>query len=98
MAVDDRSGGATGAGVPSEDELETVIAELFAEEFELPRVDVEEHFLFLGGDSMNAETLVRTIADRFGIRLQTATLLEAPTPRSLAKVVAAKLRKQAGQS
>ena len=46
---------------------------------------------------MNAETLMQAVADRFGIRVHTATLLQAPTPAALTKVVAERWRK-AGQA
>lgn len=75
----------------SEDEIAAVVARLFADEFKLASVDVDAHFLFLGGDSLNAESLAATIGARFGLRFQTATLLDAPTPRDVAGVLAERL-------
>lgn len=87
--------GAEADGLPSEDAILGVIVGLFAREFELTSVAPDAHFLFLGGDSMNAETLMQSIADHFGIRIHTATLLDAPTPQALSRVVAEKLRRKA---
>lgn len=72
----------------SEDEIAAVVARLFADEFKLASVDVDAHFLFLGGDSLNAESLAAAIGARFGLRFQTANLLDAPTPRDVAGVLA----------
>jgi acyl carrier protein len=83
---------------PSEDELASTIARLFAQEFKIPHVDMDAHFLFLGGDSLNAESLMTAISSHFSLKLQTATLLDAPTPRELARVVARMLASRPGES
>ena len=81
--------GPSGAeSLSSEDALARTIARLFAHEFKVAEVDLDANFLFLGGDSLNAESLMTTISSHFSLRLQTSTLLEAPTPREMARVVA----------
>ena len=77
--------------MPSEDEIAHEIARLFAQELEVPDVGLDTHFIFTGGDSMNAESLMVAVSEAFGIRLKTAVLLDAPTPRELAEVVSKKL-------
>ena len=77
--------------MPSEDEIASEIARLFAQELEVPDVGLDTHFIFTGGDSMNAESLMVAVSEAFGIRLKTAVLLDAPTPRELAEVVSKKL-------
>ena len=77
--------------MPSEDEIANEIARLFAQELEVPDVGLDTHFIFTGGDSMNAESLMVAVSEAFGIRLKTAVLLDAPTPRELAEVVSKKL-------
>ena len=77
--------------MPSEDEIANEIARLFAQELDVPDVGLDTHFIFTGGDSMNAESLMVAVSEAFGIRLKTAVLLDAPTPRELAEVVSKKL-------
>ena len=77
--------------MPSEDEIASEIARLFAQELDVPDVGLDTHFIFTGGDSMNAESLMVAVSEAFGIRLKTAVLLDAPTPRELAEVVSKKL-------
>ncbi len=77
--------------VPSEDEIANEIAHLFAQELDVPEVGLDTHFIFTGGDSMNAESLMTAVSSAFGVRLKTAVLLDAPTPRALARVVMSRL-------
>lgn len=88
------TGVSEGDARPSEEELTTEIAGLFARELEVADVGADSHFLFLGGDSLDAERLILAIGSHFSLKLQTATLLDAPTPRALARVVAALLDKR----
>lgn len=66
---------------------EKEVAQLFAEAFELPSVDLEDDFFQLGGDSLIGESLMTAIERRFGVTLSLSILLEAATPRALAREV-----------
>ena len=75
----------------SEDEIVDRIVRLFARELGVSEVGPDTHFLFTGGDSLNAESLVIAVGTEFSVRLKTAILLDAPTPRALARVVLARI-------
>jgi acyl carrier protein len=75
----------------SEEELTALIAGFFAEELAVAGIDADSHFLFLGADSMNVERLIEAIGRHFSIDLSTDTILEAPTPRALAQLIASRL-------
>ena len=63
------------------------IASIFAAELGVPTIGLDDNFFDLGGDSLMAENLVLAVQQRFDVGLQTAVLLEAPTPRDLARLV-----------
>jgi len=65
-----------------------IIASLFQDELRLKDVSCFDNFFDLGGDSMMAESLIIALNAHFGTILPTSTLLEAPTPDSLAKKIA----------
>ncbi len=77
--------------LPSEEELTALITGMFSEELGINEIDADAHFLFLGADSLNVERLIVAIGDRFSINLATATILETPTPRALAQLIASML-------
>jgi thioesterase domain-containing protein/acyl carrier protein len=83
------------ADTAAENSNETEIARLFAEAFELPSVNLEDDFFQLGGDSLIGQSLMTAIEERFGVSLSLSVLLEAPTPRSLAGVIAERRRASA---
>ena len=68
------------------------VADLFAEALDVPTVDPDDDFFRLGGDSLLAETLLTTVERDFGAFLSASALLDAPTPRALAALVARQLR------
>ncbi len=76
---------ATGSG-PAQ-----AIAGIFAQELQLASVAIDDNFFDLGGDSLAAETVVLAVQSRFGVKLQTSVLLEAPTPREFGRLIAARL-------
>jgi acyl carrier protein len=76
-------------------EITDRIARLFEEELGAKDVGPDTHFIFSGGDSLNAESLVVAINEAFGLSLKTATLLDAPTPHELALVVADIIKQKA---
>jgi acyl carrier protein len=71
------------------------IARLFEEELGAKDVGPDTHFIFSGGDSLNAESLVVAINEEYGLSLKTATLLDAPTPHELALVVISIIQQKA---
>lgn len=75
----------TGSG--NSDARAAVIASIFAAELGVEAVGLDDNFFDLGGDSLMAENLVLAVQRRFNQGLQTAVLLEAPTPRELAQLV-----------
>lgn len=77
--------------VRSEDEITSKIALLFARELGVDEVGLDTHFIFTGGDSLNAEAIVAAVAAEFAIPLKTAVLLDAPTPRAMAQLVIGRL-------
>lgn len=78
----------------SEEEVANKITQLFEQELGGTDVGLDTHFIFTGGDLMNAESLMAAVSSEFGVHLKTAVLLEAPTPRALAHMVMSKLPEQ----
>ena len=66
--------------------LEFTLAEIFKEVLELPSVDVDAHFLELGGDSIRA-MLIATKACESGLQLAPRQIFEAGTIGALARVL-----------
>jgi acyl carrier protein len=71
----------------SEDQVLRRVIRLFEEELEATDVEADTHFIFSGGDSLNAESLIVAIGAEFSVKLKTAILLDAPTPREMTQVV-----------
>ena len=71
-----------------EGDLETAIAEIFAEVFGLDRVGVNDEFFPLGGDSLIAEALRLRLAESLRREFSLAFLLENDSPRKIAAVAA----------
>ncbi|HET7096841.1 MAG TPA: non-ribosomal peptide synthetase, partial [Casimicrobiaceae bacterium] len=70
--------------VAPRDSDEALIAAVFAEHFELPRIGALDHFFRLGGDSLRAAQVLGSVADRSGVELALQTLFESPTVAELA--------------
>jgi amino acid adenylation domain-containing protein len=69
-------------------DLATRLAAMWAEEFDLDRVDSGDDFFALGGHSVLAMHLLSRVEDEFGIPLPARSLLfEAPTVREFAALV-----------
>jgi thioesterase domain-containing protein/acyl carrier protein len=64
------------------------IAKLFAELFGLDQVEPDADFFQLGGDSLLSEELVTGLEQHFGVVLSGSVLIEAATPRALARILA----------
>ena len=73
--------------VSRHDALASSIAEIFAQEFATGAIDTAGNFFDMGGDSLMAENIILAINARFGVKLQTAALLEAQSPDELAAIV-----------
>jgi acyl carrier protein len=71
----------------SEDQILRRIITLFEQELETTGVEADTHFIFSGGDSLNAESLVAAICTEFAVKIKTATILDAPTPREMTQLV-----------
>jgi thioesterase domain-containing protein/acyl carrier protein len=73
----------TRARTPENEEL----ARLWAELLQLNRVDIDDDFFELGGDSMLAVELFVRLEQLYGKNLPLTTLIQAPTVRQMAKVL-----------
>lgn len=70
-----------------ENETERRIAYLWANAFDLDRVGVADDFFDLGGDSLIAENIAIAVEATIGVRFKPSQLLEADTPRRMAKLL-----------
>ncbi|MFC4159110.1 amino acid adenylation domain-containing protein [Chitinimonas lacunae] len=75
--------------VAPEGELETALAQLWAEALALDRVSVESQFLHIGGNSLRAIGLLGRINRQFGASLTLRDFFEDGTVRALARRLAA---------
>jgi len=75
------------AYVKPRDEVETLIAEVWAEVLELERVGIHDDFFALGGDSLTATQVMARLFDVFHVDLGLRSLFETPTVAALAESV-----------
>ncbi|WP_156993325.1 non-ribosomal peptide synthetase [Pseudonocardia acaciae] len=73
---------------PPRDDRERALCELFARVLDLPKVDPEESFFDLGGDSLTAMRLVGALDRELGATVEVATLMARPTVADLATALA----------
>src|SRR5262249_59790518 len=66
----------------------TAVVEIYEGVLGIKGVGTDDNFFDLGGHSLLALRLVAELDRRFGKRLPMAVLLEAPTPRALAAILA----------
>ncbi len=78
--------------VAPRDEVENLIAGVWADVLERERVSVNDDFFALGGDSLTATQVMARLFDVFHIDLGLRTLFEAPTVAALAENVRAAVR------
>jgi acyl carrier protein len=67
------------AASPGGTETARVVADLWAELFQIEQAGAEDHFLDLGGDSLLGKRLLAGIESRLGFKIPFRTLLDAPT-------------------
>lgn len=58
---------------------EALVAAIFAELFDLPRVGAFDHYFRLGGDSLQAMQVLARVVDRYGVEIEITALFESPT-------------------
>jgi acyl carrier protein len=63
--------------------LEEAVAKLWADVLRCDRVGLDEHFLGLGGQSLQAVLLLLRVQEMFGVEVPFKTFLEVPTVRQL---------------
>ncbi|GCE28515.1 hypothetical protein KDA_39990 [Dictyobacter alpinus] len=66
---------------------EELLASIFAEVLQLPRVSVTDQFFALGGHSLLATQVVARVRQRFHLDLPVRALFEAPGVRALARLI-----------
>jgi non-ribosomal peptide synthase protein (TIGR01720 family) len=67
---------------------EQILAGIYAEVLDVDRVSVDESFFELGGDSLSAMRAIATINAALDADLSVTALFDAPSARSMAKVLA----------
>ncbi len=78
--------------VAPRDEVENLIAGVWADVLDRERVSIHDDFFALGGDSLTATQVMARLFDVFHIDLGLRTLFEAPTIAALAESVSAAVR------
>jgi acyl carrier protein len=72
---------------PPEGDLETAIAEIFADAFDIDRVGANDDFFDLGGDSLIAAVLSMKLAEHVGHEVPVSSVLENGSPRRMAALL-----------
>ncbi|GAB3214056.1 non-ribosomal peptide synthetase [Marinactinospora endophytica] len=70
--------------------VEAALCELFADVLGLPRVEVDDDFFALGGNSLAAARTMNRVRARLETDAGVAALFDAPTPAALAALLAAR--------
>jgi acyl carrier protein len=73
------------AYAPPRTPLESEVAEVLREVLDLHRVGLDDDFLELGGDSLDAVEVVNLLEQRTGLRVSLEGIFEAGTVRNLVR-------------
>ena len=84
------------AYAPPETDIEKKVAALWADAVRLDRIGIDDHFLEIGGQSLQAVLLLSHVQEMFGVEVQFKEFLDAPTVRKLSEHIEAALRAGAG--
>jgi amino acid adenylation domain-containing protein len=69
--------------------LEKKVAEIWTEYLDLDQVGVNENFLELGGNSLQATQIISRIRQRFDVNVSLRSLFEAPTVADMSAIISA---------
>ena len=69
-----------GEHVAPRNELESSIAEVWADELQVGKISITDGFFELGGHSLLAATVIQRLREQFGVDLSLATLFRLPKP------------------
>jgi acyl carrier protein len=75
--------------IAPKDNLEGLLANIFAEVLKLPRVGVNDNFFSLGGDSLRVMQVISRVRSLFSVNLPIATLFLKSTVAELADEIIA---------
>jgi len=70
-------------------ELQTLIGQVWCEVLQVPKVQADDHFFLLGGNSIAATQVIARLGETLGRALSLRLLFEAPTLAAFAAAVAA---------
>lgn len=73
--------------VAPRDEAERAVAAVWCEVLEMPEIGIHDHFLELGGNSVQAMRIMNRLGDRFGIYLSPIALFKAETVAKMAQMI-----------
>ena len=73
--------------IPPSSDVETVVANIWAETLKLPRVGIHDNFFELGGHSLLGTQLVASLRQTLRIELPLRTLFDSPTVATIAAAV-----------
>jgi amino acid adenylation domain-containing protein len=85
-------------GEPPRTPAERLVAQLFSQLFGLERVDREDDFFTLGGNSLMASQLASRLRRAFDIELPLTAVFSSPSVEALAQVASEAPRREAGES
>jgi acyl-CoA synthetase (AMP-forming)/AMP-acid ligase II/acyl carrier protein len=77
-----------GESIPPRNDLETLVASIFADVLEVRPVAASDNFFALGGDSLRATQVISRVRSLFSVNLPIATLFSKTTVAELAREIA----------
>jgi acyl carrier protein len=77
-----------GESIPPKNDLETLVASIFADVLEVRPVGASDNFFALGGDSLRATQVMSRVRSLFSVNLPIATLFSKTTVAELAREIA----------